>query len=605
MRISSYILTLLTLALSTADGALPNPIQLSQHVLEEIQQQSNTRRTSLRSRRQVLEQQTEEEIQMHAEVLAAEPCLTALGLLGIRDADELLSVNPENILQKLNEENCDMNTGICDYSRFKDEVEAACDKAGGKVILTDSLKCKEDLGYGDVDELYKNIPLCYPQVCPDDANYFRMQGMFLDDYFLAFKKEHEGKGKEPVTALDKSMAKVLDTWIFGASTKQQCDSGTKLNEEEEVELDYTHTPIPNEEEEAEPDNTHNPIPNEEEEAESDSEIMIEDFANPTNDWTTLNDPVMGGKSESSLSINDGVAHFEGYCAIVPFLKAPGFITMVTGRYDQGPAVFPDVSTCSSLKVVLRSDVRYNGYYLSFGAAKGRGHAMGYKTPLTSVPMEEYGNMILDFSDFSSSWDDATGKTAVACADDRQYCPTISSLQDMKTISFWGEGVEGDVKLYIKSISAVGCDSSVDENYSMGYGPVTNGQEWGGSEHGDASGEASWHKNDHGASHSHEYGGKGGEEYEHHGEYSHGDHGYDHEAAPEAATTTSIGSPGFSMGTYIFIALAAFGGSLLGGVALGKIKRGFGICSQYLYGPVAIGNEGLHSPHLKGGVGEQC
>jgi len=338
---------------------------------------------------------------------------------------------------------------------------------------------------------------------------------------------------------------------------------------------------------------------------SDSEIMIEDFANPTNDWTTLNDPVMGGQSESSLSISDGVAHFEGYCAIVPFLKAPGFITMVTGRYDQGPAVFPDVSTCSSLKVVLRSDVRYNGYYLSFGAAKGRGHAMGYKTRLHFVPMGEYGNMILDFSSFSSSWDDATGKTTVACADDRQYCPTISSLQDMKTISFWGEGVEGDVKLYIKSISAVGCDSSVDENYSMGYGPVTNGQEWGGSEHGDASGEASWHKNDDGASHSHEYGGKGGEEYEHHGEYSHGDHGYDHEAEPEAATTTSIGSPGFSMGTYIFIALAAFGGSLLGGVALGKIKRGFGICSQYLYGPVAIGNEGLHSPHLKGGVGEQC
>mmetsp|Transcript_13121 Transcript_13121/g.19636 ORF Transcript_13121/g.19636 Transcript_13121/m.19636 type:complete len:602 (-) Transcript_13121:103-1908(-) len=601
MRISSYILTLLTLALSTADGALPNPIQLSQHVLEEIQQQSNTRRTSLRSRRQVLEQQTEEEIQMHAEVVAAEPCFTALGLLGIRNFVKLL---PSNILHKfLNEENCytkaKANNGICDYSsRFKDEVEAACDEFGGKVILTDSLKCKEDLGYGDVDELYKNIPLCYPQVCPDDANYFRMQTMDVDDVFMAYKKEHEGK--EPVTDLDKYLVKTIDTWIFGA-----CYSGTKLNVEEEVELDYTHTPIPNEEEEVKLDYTHNPIPNEEEEAESDSEIMIEDFANPTNDWTTLNDPVMGGKSESSLSINDGVAHFEGYCAIVPFLKAPGFITMVTGRYDQGPAVFPDVSTCSSLKVVLRSDVRYNGYYLSFGAAKGRGHAMGYKTPLTSVPMEEYGNMILDFSDFSSSWDDATGKTAVACADDRQYCPTISSLQDMKTISFWGEGVEGDVKLYIKSISAVGCDSSVDENYSMGYGPVTNGQEWGGSEHGDASGEASWHKNDHGASHSHEYGGKGGEEYEHHGEYSHGDHGYDHEAAPEAATTTSIGSPGFSMGTYIFIALAAFGGSLLGGVALGKIKRGFGICSQYLYGPVAIGNEGLHSPHLKGGVGEQC
>eukprot|EP01083_Nonionella_stella_P059765 156458_1 len=193
---------------------------------------------------------------------------------------------------------------------------------------------------------------------------------------------------------------------------------------------------------------------------------------------------MGGQSKSSLSISEGVAHFEGYCAIVPFLQAPGFITMVAGRYDQGPAAFPDISTCSALKVVLRSTVEYEGYYISFGNARGRGHAMGYKAPMTNVPMEEYGEMILNFADFSSSWDDATGKTTVTCADDGQYCPTISTLQNMETLSFWGEGVEGEVKLNIKSISAAGC-SSADGNYSKGYGPMhSDKHEHGhGHEHG--------------------------------------------------------------------------------------------------------------------------
>ena len=39
-----------------------------------------------------------------------------------------------------------------------------------------------------------------------------------------------------------------------------------------------------------------------------------------------------------------------------------------------------------------------------------------------------------------------GKTKVSCKDDETYCPTISTLQNMKTMTFWGEGVEGDVRI---------------------------------------------------------------------------------------------------------------------------------------------------------------
>jgi len=206
-----------------------------------------------------------------------------------------------------------------------------------------------------------------------------------------------------------------------------------------------------------------------------SSITIEDFSvEPINKWTTMNDPVMGGKSHSSLHIDDGIASFEGTCAIVPFLHAPGFITMVTGNpYSLNPfkakAVFPDVSSCTGVLINVRSSTDYDGYYISFGTDKvpGGHYAMGYKSPLKDkykVPFgSEFKDVIIPFNEFSSNWDDATGKTKVSCKDDESYCPTISTLQNMKTMTFWGEGVEGDVALDIRYIGAVGCSSTTTNN----------------------------------------------------------------------------------------------------------------------------------------------
>ena len=190
-------------------------------------------------------------------------------------------------------------------------------------------------------------------------------------------------------------------------------------------------------------------------------IAIEDFSQPAHKWTSLNDPVMGGQSKSSVLIGDGMAHFEGVCAIVPFLQAPGFITMVTGGYLAPKEHFPDVSNCQGLSVSLRSTVEYEGYYISFGKDRvpGGGHAMGYKTHLDVAKSDAFSQVKLPFSNFSSNWDEATGKTKVTCQEDPQYCPSLDNLRDMKTISFWGEGVEGVITLDVRSIDAYGCASS--------------------------------------------------------------------------------------------------------------------------------------------------
>ena len=208
------------------------------------------------------------------------------------------------------------------------------------------------------------------------------------------------------------------------------------------------------------------------------EIVLEDFGRPMNEWVTLNDPVMGGKSESSLTIANGVAHFQGQCNIVPSLQAPGFITMKTGGYMQPDAIFPDVSSCHGLKLVFRSTTAadYTGYYVSFGTIHlpEGGHASGFKIPLQNVPTGGsdgpeggFGHVILPFSDFSAKWDEATGHILAPCGPDEnsKYCPDDETLKDMKTMSIWGEGVEGTVDLEIQSIRAVGCASATTSSVS--------------------------------------------------------------------------------------------------------------------------------------------
>ena len=76
----------------------------------------------------------------------------------------------------------------------------------------------------------------------------------------------------------------------------------------------------------------------------------------------MNDPVMGGESYSDLEINteDGIAKFTGKCAIVPKLKAPGFITMETGsQFYQKPAKFADISTCQGFEFEIKTNTEYN------------------------------------------------------------------------------------------------------------------------------------------------------------------------------------------------------------------------------------------------------
>jgi len=188
-----------------------------------------------------------------------------------------------------------------------------------------------------------------------------------------------------------------------------------------------------------------------------SSVLLEDFSSPAQKWTQQNDPVMGGKSKGTFTIENNAGVFDGEVVDVPFLRAPGFIK-VTSSSSQG---FADASKCTALELTVRASDAYKGYRVSFSNAHapgGKFFAYGYKTNF-NPPVGQFGTVTLPFTSFSDYWDDASGDQIKTCQDDKKYCPTADTLKNMKTISVWGEGVAGKVHLEIQKIQATGCASS--------------------------------------------------------------------------------------------------------------------------------------------------
>lgn len=175
-------------------------------------------------------------------------------------------------------------------------------------------------------------------------------------------------------------------------------------------------------------------------------------------WKENNDPVMGGKSTGTTTVANGVLVFDGEVAIVPSLKAPGFITTQVSDGMFFPKGFPDVSKCKGISLNVMSSTSYKGYRFCFGNAHAKGgkfFAYGYKS-LFDAPVGEFGTVNIPFTEFTDFWDDGTGNPIKTCQESPSNCPDMSTLKNMKTMAIWGEGVEGKVHMVVKSISAYGC-----------------------------------------------------------------------------------------------------------------------------------------------------
>jgi len=172
-------------------------------------------------------------------------------------------------------------------------------------------------------------------------------------------------------------------------------------------------------------------------------------------WRETNDPVMGGKSSGTFTVNNGIGTMEGTVANVPSLKAPGFINA------EAQAKFADVSSCTGIELDVRATSDYTGWRFSFGndrSACRQFFARGYHASFAPPSGNNFGKVQIPFTDFTRCWSDSTGEAIKTCAEDSSVCPATSRLQDMQSVQVWAEGKVGDVKIDIRSVSAYGCDS---------------------------------------------------------------------------------------------------------------------------------------------------
>jgi hypothetical protein len=172
----------------------------------------------------------------------------------------------------------------------------------------------------------------------------------------------------------------------------------------------------------------------------------------THKWHSENDPVMGGKSSSTVSSTGSYADFMGTTRIVPALKAPGFTIAMT---EGAPffSRFPDVSTMDGLTISLRQvGSSFKGYKLAFCDSRinfYRCQMESFKADLP-VPMSsngEFQDVFIPWSKFSDKWDAATGKHTA------ENPPKAESLKSITQLQIWTEAQEGDFNLQFQYVRA--------------------------------------------------------------------------------------------------------------------------------------------------------
>jgi len=187
-------------------------------------------------------------------------------------------------------------------------------------------------------------------------------------------------------------------------------------------------------------------------------------------WHETNDPVMGGKSVGSFTVDSankkGV--FNGTCAIVPFLKAPGFCNAISelALFKH----FPDASAFinGSMYLQVRSDTAdYKGFKVGWGAKdvpkKSRYGAPSFKAPFMLTPSTDWQLVKIPFNKFSDDWSGYTGecggtdpdgtKHRCCSAANADVCPTAKFLATITNVEIWAEGAEGNFHLEVQWIGA--------------------------------------------------------------------------------------------------------------------------------------------------------
>jgi len=171
-------------------------------------------------------------------------------------------------------------------------------------------------------------------------------------------------------------------------------------------------------------------------------------------WKLVNDPVMGGVSKSTWTINRTaqMAQWIGDCRIVPSLKAPGFCNAETS--DPFFTHFNNAAGFSHLQIKMRSRVDYHGFKISFAANTWVPQFKSFKADFNVTSDGNWQVINIPFSQFSNDWSASTGEPVKTCSEHPEVCPTDSDLAKIESLGFWTEGVKGHFDVDIEFVRAV-------------------------------------------------------------------------------------------------------------------------------------------------------
>lgn len=192
----------------------------------------------------------------------------------------------------------------------------------------------------------------------------------------------------------------------------------------------------------------------------------------TASWRDQNDPVMGGASTSSFQVtSDKTGLFQGTCAIVGFLKAPGFAKIT------GTGTFADITGYDTIALKVRSSTPdYKGFKVAFSApgipkSSIYGGA-SYKADF-ALKGGDWQVVEVPLTQFSYDWSAYTGRCdtqdpgSMFGKGKQHYCCDKSGIQPSKPevcveskflskindLEVWAEGVQGDFNLEIAWLGA--------------------------------------------------------------------------------------------------------------------------------------------------------
>jgi len=183
-----------------------------------------------------------------------------------------------------------------------------------------------------------------------------------------------------------------------------------------------------------------------------ADVLLQNFP-PGSGWEVKTDDVIpGGSSSGSLFPAGDRSYFDGFVQYQPFIGGPGFVKIVSTKS------FPDISSCAAIEVTLNSVIGYDGYYIAFGDTPPTDNMPIPFEWRAAIPISGSGQngYTIPLTEFSSSWDFATGKIITPCSTDPSVCPTPAVLSNIQFIEVWAQGVEGQFVTDLFSIKAVGC-----------------------------------------------------------------------------------------------------------------------------------------------------